>query len=203
MAELIQGLGALRAEFSGLAKDMELRTARSMVVSAGGVLKNEAKRLAQSQGLRRTGALINNIAIKREKTPEGIAQYHLGVRHGPNLGRKAKKILTVRKSGRIGVKYLNDPYYWWFVERGHKIVSRSNGQQGGGTTTYTQRLANGKIVTRQKKWNAASLTGRRRTASGSVPPHPYIEPSLQNKRNEAIDAMKVRLAKIIDKANKK
>jgi len=202
MAELIQGLGELRSQFQSLAKDMETRTSRSMVVAAGGVLKRESKRLAQQQGLRRTGALIDNIAIKREKTPQGIAQYHLGVRHGRDLGRKAKKVLTVRSSGRIGVKYENDPFYWWWVERGHKVVPRKSGRTDGGTTRYQQRLRNGKIVWREKKWSADSITGRRRTASSTVAAHPFIEPSLENKRQAAIDAMKARLAKIIAKANK-
>lgn len=202
MAEIISGLGDLRSQFSSLAKDMGLRTARSMVVSAGGVLKKESKRLAQEQGLRKTGAMINNIAIKREKTPEGVTQYNLGVRHGKELGRKAKKVLTVKKSGRVGVKYVNDPYYWWWVERGHKIISRGVSSDGG-TTRYQQRLRNGKIVWREKKWRGDSVRGRRRSATQSVSAHPFIEPSLENKRNEAIEAMKARLVKIIEKANSK
>ena len=202
MAELIHGLGDLKKAFASLGKDMETRTARSMVVSAGGVLKAESKRLAQQQGLRRTGALINNIAIKRERTPAGIAQYHLGVRNGRDLGRKAKKVLTVRKSGRIGVKYENDPYYWWWVEFGHRIVPRASGQTGGGTTRYQQRLRNGKVVWRERKWRAESITGRRRGATGFVQPHPFIQPSLENKREAAIEAMRKRLAAIIQKANR-
>lgn len=116
MTAKIEGLTELRARFGAVKEDMKLRTSRGMVVSAGGVLKREAKRLAQSYGLRKTGALIANIAIKREKTPEGIAQYNLGVRHGRDLGRKAKKILAIGKSGRVVTKRLNDPYYWRFLE---------------------------------------------------------------------------------------
>ena len=120
MAERIEGLAELRASFANVGTNMKKRTARSMVVAAGGVLKREAKRLAQSQGLRKTGALIKNIAIKREKTPEGIAQYHLGERHGRHLGRKAEKKLVVGKSGRIVTKRVNDPFYWYFHEFGTK-----------------------------------------------------------------------------------
>lgn len=116
MTVKIEGLSELRASFGTVKEEMRLRTARGMVVSAGGVLKREAKRLAQAAGLRKTGALINNIAIKREKTPEGIAQYHLGVRHGRDLGRKAKKFLVIGKSGRVITKRLNDPFYWRFLE---------------------------------------------------------------------------------------
>lgn len=116
MAEVVKGLGELRKAFAGLGNEMEVRTARRMVVAAGGVLKRKAKAIATSLGLKRTGAMINNIAIKREKTPEGIAQYHLGVRHGRDVTRSGAKkfLLKVGKSGRI--VRANDPYYWRFLE---------------------------------------------------------------------------------------
>ncbi len=157
MVDRIEGLTELRASFVEIENDMKMRTARSMVVAAGGVLKREAKRLAQSQGLRKTGALIKNIAIKREKTPEGIAQYHLGERHGRDLGHKAEKKLVVGKSGRIVTKRVNDPFYWYFHEFGTKKMQK----------------------------------------------RPFIGPALENKRVEAIKAMEDRLAKEIEKANKK
>jgi HK97 gp10 family phage protein len=116
MADKIEGLGELREAFKALGQDMELRTSRAMVVAGGGVLKREAKAIAEGLGLRRTGALINNIAIKREKTPPGVAQYHLGVRHGRNISRSGEKklLLKVGKNGRI--VRANDPYYWRFLE---------------------------------------------------------------------------------------
>ena len=45
----------------------ETKTARRMVATAGGIVRKEAKALALSQGLKQTGSLIKNIAIKREK----------------------------------------------------------------------------------------------------------------------------------------
>jgi HK97 gp10 family phage protein len=155
MDEKIEGLGQLHAAFSSLGKDMEVRASRRMVVAGGGALKKEAKRLALSFGLKRTGALINNIAIKREKTPAGITQYNLGERHGRDLTKKgAKKLrLKVGKSGRV--VYANDPFYWRFQE-------------------FTRK-------------------GRKGT--------PFIGASLDNKRQEAIDAMEMSLADVIEKAN--
>ena len=156
MAEKIEGLGGLRAAFAEISRDMRTRTARAMVVAAGGVLKREAKRLAQSHGLRKSGALINNIAIKRERTPDGIAQYHLGERHGRDLGRKAVKKLAVGSNGRIVTKRVNDPFYWYFHEFGTKKMQA----------------------------------------------RPYIGPALENKREDAVQAMEKRLAAVIEKANK-
>ena len=76
----ILGIGELSRKFSELAENMKQKTARRMVATAGGIVRKEAKALALSQGLKQTGALIKNIAIKREKNvPEGVEQYHLGV----------------------------------------------------------------------------------------------------------------------------
>jgi len=111
------GTVELTAAFKGVAQDMQQKTALRMVATAGGVLRKEAKRIATSQGLRRTGAMINNIAIKREKSvPPGTVQYNLGVRHGRDIrGKAAKKLLLkVGKSGRI--VRANDPFYWTFLE---------------------------------------------------------------------------------------
>ncbi len=180
--ETIYGLGDLRSSFAKISQDMALRTSRAMVVAAGGVLKKEAKALAQSQGLRKTGALINNIAIKRERTPEGIAQYHLGVRHGRDLGRKAATKLKIGKTGRIVTSYLNDPFYWSFLERGRNIYR--------GTTRAKNMLG-----TRHRMKTTKNVAGR-------VAATPFIAPALTNKRAEAIEAMQKRLQKTLEKANK-
>ncbi len=117
----VLGIGDLGQSFRELRNDMETRTARGMVVSAGGVLKRRAKAKAQSLGLRKSGALIKNIVIKREpQAPAGTAQYNLGVRHGRNLTRKQKASgkLGVNAAGRIVKRYEDDPYYWRFPELG-------------------------------------------------------------------------------------
>lgn len=113
----IEGLGELREAFEQIGRETETRTARRMVVAGGGVLKRKAKGIALSLGLKKTGAMINNIAIKREKkVPEGVAQYHLGVRHGRDITRSGEKklLLKVGTSGRI--VRANDPFYWRWLE---------------------------------------------------------------------------------------
>lgn len=199
----ILGIGNITNKFKMLAEDMKVKTARRMVASAGSVLKKEAKVVAQSKGLQVSGALIRNIAIKREsKAPVGTEQYHLGVRHGRDLGRKAKKIVYEKKGGGLGVKYANDPFYWRFVERGHKIVRRADGDLRKGLTTYTVTLRNGKKATRTRKFHYDSVVGRRRRAVGFVEAIPFIAPALINKKQEAIAAMEDRLLKDLAKASK-
>lgn len=149
MTAEITGVPELRAAFERVGRDMTTRVSRVMVVAAGGVLRTEAKRLAESQGLRRTGAFIRNIAIKRERTPAGVAQYHLGVRHGRNLTRKEKRnvVLKVGRNGRIVKQYVNDPFYWRFLEFGTRKMQ----------------------------------------------PKPSLGPALDNKKDDALEAMQTRL----------
>lgn len=121
----VLGLGDLRKSFAGLRDEMKMKTALRMVASAGGVLRTEAKRIAQSLGLRKTGAMIRNIAIKRERrAPAGTTQYHLGVRHGRHLGngKKVIKFLALNKRGRVVTRRENDPFYWRYIELGTKYI---------------------------------------------------------------------------------
>lgn len=121
---LFEGLGDLRKAFAGLDSDLQKKIAPRMVAAAGGVLRKEAKAIAQQKGLKRSGALIRNIAIKRErKVPPGTTQYNLGVRHGRDLGRRAKKFLARTKTGRVVTKRENDPFYWRFLEFGTRHIA--------------------------------------------------------------------------------
>ena len=100
------------------ARDVE-RVARISIAAGGRILRDDAKARADALGLRRTGALISNIVIKRERAaPQGTAEYHLGVRHGQHAtsGQRAAGKKLVNKGGRIVTKYVNDPYYWRFLE---------------------------------------------------------------------------------------
>lgn len=202
----ILGLGDLTKLFGKLKDDMKLRTSRRMVAAAGGVLRKEARAIAQSKGLKVSGALIKNIVIKRERNaPEGTEQYHLGVRHGRGLGngKKITKYLAYSKrKGRVVIKRKDDPFYWRFVEFGHKIVGRSTGESGTGITSYVTTLRNGEKANRTRKYHLDSITGRRRGSKDMVQPIPFIGPALVNKKQEAIAAMEDRLNKDLAKANK-
>lgn len=201
----ILGLGELQQTMRQVKGQMETRVARAMVVAAGGVLKKKAKAIAQANGSRKTGAMIKNIAIKREPSaPPGTAQYHLGVRSGKDLTRKQKnngKRLVVKGNGRIGVEYTDNPYYWKWVEQGHKITPREPVPDG--TTTFQQRLRNGKMSkVRTRKNVGTSIRQRRKHQTQSVDAKPFIGPALEQGKTEAIDAMAARLQKELDKAGK-
>lgn len=179
----VDGVQRLHGAFLTHASDVDKRISRLMVVAGGRVVKNEAKRLALSYGLKRTGAMIANIAIKREtKAPAGTTQYNLGVRHGRDLGRKAVSVLKV-KGGRVITVKKDDPFYWIFHEFGWIPRGRGARIRGGERRRAAQRAE-------------AERNGLKR------PGTPFIGPALENKRGEAVDAMEARLAAEIAKVNK-
>lgn len=178
----ILGIGDMQANFAKLRDDMKNRTSRRMVVAGGNVLKRKAKQIAQANGSVRTGAMVKNIAIKREpQAPDGTTQYNLGVRHGRDLSAKQKKSakLAVASSGRIVKRYQDDPYYWKWVEEGHNIVPRKGSGEG-----------------------APSRAKRRAQATGRVPAKPFIGRALAEGRTEALEAMNDRLNDDLAKAGK-
>lgn len=202
----IIGVGTVVINFGGVEDDMRNRTAKRMVAAAGGVLKKEARSIAQSKGLKISGALIRNIVIKRERNaPDGTEQYNLGVRHGRALGngKKVTKFLVhSKRKGRVVIRRKDDPFYWSYVEFGHKIIGRSDGKTGTGITSYTTTLRNGVKANRTRIFSLDSLTGRRKQPNGFVEPIPFIQPALINKKQEAIAAMEDRLLKDLAKAGK-
>lgn len=174
----ILGIAGLQSKFLELRQDMTLKTARRMVASGGSVLKKEAKAIAQSHGFKKSGALIRNIAIKRERdAPTGMEQYNLGVRHGRDLTKKARENspLELRK-GRV--RYADDPFYWSFLEFGWIPRGPGNALRGG---------------TVKKKAIRQAQSNRR------IPGKPFIQPALENKQQEAIAAMQDRLDKDLAK----
>lgn len=185
------GVPQMRQAFDGLQHDVRTRIARRMVVAGGRIIKEQGMANIRANGSVRSGAMLANVAIKREKNaPDGTEQYHVGVRHGRDQSRKVRKAATKRlvsSRGRVRVVRENDPYYWRWVERGRRIVPRA---AQDGTTTFTQRLRNGKVVVRTRKFAGSSIRARRRAASaGRVGAKPFLEPALAQRRHDALQAM--------------
>ena len=116
-----EGMKELREALGHISKDLQLRAARSAVGSAAGVVRKEAKRVAKAQNLEMSGALLENIAIKRRKEllPSQIT-YEVMVRHGKKA-KRAKKVVSRNRRGIVNkftVSYENDPFYWFMHEFG-------------------------------------------------------------------------------------
>ncbi|WP_280189080.1 HK97-gp10 family putative phage morphogenesis protein [Delftia sp. PS-11] len=201
----ITGVSELAASFREVREDVARKVARRMVVAGGRLIIERARAIAKSNGSVISGAMVENIAIKREtKAPDGTAQYHVGVRHGRDQSQKVQargqKRLVVSR-GRIQTRRDNDPFYWRWVERGRRVVPAS---VKTGTTTYTQRLRNGRVVTRTRKYEATSLRARRRIASEGLVGHkPFIEPAFEQESDNAITAMERTLQRYLAGERKK
>lgn len=206
MDDRLTGLADLNQAFKQLNIDLSTKVGTRMVATGAGIIKKEAKSIAQSKGLFKSGALIKNIVTKREKNvPEGTIQYNVGVRHGRTMGNGKKVIKYLARSkrtGRVFTKRVNDPYYWSFLEFGHKTVARDTGQQGGGTTTFDVTYKDGRKRTGRRSYKNASLTGRRKNPTGFVEAKPFLQPALEKGQQAAIDAMAKTLDKELLKANK-
>ena len=116
MAEM-RGLKELLQNLKEL--DRNVNTEARIAVAAGAnLVKKEAVKNARAHKLADTGALINNIAIKREKgVPKGVYEYHVGVRRGN--AKNAPRIPVLGKDGKTKFQWMNNPFYWWFWEFGH------------------------------------------------------------------------------------
>jgi HK97 gp10 family phage protein len=140
----IVGVSELAKKFKGLDFALQKKYGPRMVAAAGTVVKRAAKAEAKSQGLRKSGALIANIAIKRQKpAPRNTIEYHVGVRHGNALGngKKVVKYLALNKTGRVVTKRKDDPFYWRFLEFGTKHIRRREFMTKGFQKSQGQALA--------------------------------------------------------------
>lgn len=201
----VLGIEDLVASFREVREDMGSKVARRMVVAGGKIVRERAKANARANGSVISGAMVDNIAIKRETgAPDGTAQYHVGVRHGNQQTRKVRakgqRRLVVSR-GRIVQRRDNDPFYWKFVERGHRVVPAS---VADGNTTFVQKLRDGKLVTRKRAFTGRSLRARRRAAAqGVVGMKPFIEPALEQERGNALAAMERTLTRYLESERKK
>lgn len=94
------GFKEMQQRLTSLSDDLKGRVAMAAAGSGAGVVRKRAKQNAQAIGLIDTGALVENIAIAREKSNGLQFAYRIGVR-----GRRAKK------AG-------GNPWYWWMHEFG-------------------------------------------------------------------------------------
>ncbi|MGI4856753.1 MAG: HK97-gp10 family putative phage morphogenesis protein [Janthinobacterium lividum] len=179
MTKSIDGLEAFIDGLRSIKGNLRCKVAFSAALAGANVIKRRAKRNAITLGLRQSGALINNIAVKREReAPDGRAQYNLGVRHGRELGSKARVTYSIRADGSIRKQYVDDPFYWWYDEFGTK-----------------------RHVVKGRKGRAVAFQGRRgvvvqrQVVHPGVTPRPFIGPAVASEGDAAVKAMQDRVLK--------
>jgi HK97 gp10 family phage protein len=153
---------------------------RQAVVAGARIIRDEAViRAPKESGLLKRSIIIKHIDEK--SVADKLQTYYVTVRSGTR-DEQGKKDLA------------HDAYYWRWVELGHKYVPR---KAAGGITTFTQRLSNGKTVTRTREYAENGMTARRRAAaalelevgSSKKGARPFMRPAYEAKKTEAAQAM--------------
>lgn len=184
----LEGLDNYRRQLQGLPDKLRKKALKKPLRAAGNVILKEARARAPvldpgkaaDMPSRRSGTIKRAIKVRVSRLDAKAGNVGVFVNVKPlSKGQISKFKSAAAKAGRraSGGQNPNDPYYWRWLEFGHKIVVRAGGQQGGGVTNYVQRLRNGKLKKRTAKWKASSLTGRRRLSAGNVAAHPFLRPA--------------------------
>jgi HK97 gp10 family phage protein len=93
-----------------------------------------------------------------------------------------ERVVAVRR-GKKYQKSGRDAFYWKFVEFGHRT--------GAGRGQYL------------KKTDGRNSHGRAVNATGFVPPKPFMRPAFEAGKHKAVEAIRTRLGKAIEKAAQK
>ena len=205
----LEGVDALNKALAEATKQIRTKAVRSALRKAAVVIQKQAKLntpvLSAPTKTRKPGTVKNAITVRVSKAArkDGNEGVFVSVRPLKSAQiRKFKQSQAKRGANASGSKNPNDPFYWWWVEFGHKIVRR-NGEAGYGETTYQQRLRDGRIVTRTKKYNKQSITGRRRGQVGFVEGRKFMTRAADSKGNEAIKTFMDSVIPQIEKLNAK
>lgn len=176
----VHGIEETKRALDGLVADLRRKVVRAAerdamrpVVAAA---RDVAPVLKRPHPRRRPGVLRKAIRVFNSKKANG-AGGRLGVYVTVKATRNAR-----RKAPVTG-----DPYYFRWVESGHRIVPRYKGKY----TDYKQR-GRGRLT---------GLNARRRAATGFVPGSPFLLPAYRSKAHQAIAIFTNRIHERIAKAN--
>jgi HK97 gp10 family phage protein len=177
----IDGLKSLDKALGMLPQNIAKKHLNNAVAAGARIIRDEARNRAPvsdgktNKNASPSGTLKRSIIVKwiRELSKYGMSTFYVTVRSGKKYRKQGKK-------GNLS----QDAYYWRYVEFGHKIVPRFKGK-------YTDYALKGR--TRQ-----TGLAIRRRNATGSVPPKPFIRPAFESKKQEALNAIINRLTAAVE-----
>lgn len=187
----IQGFDEVAAKLRALPDQLGESALRQAAVAGAAVIRDEAALRAPVK----SGVLKSSIIMKHiDEASDGNNRqtYYVTVRSGTR-DEEGKKDLA------------RDAYYWRWVEEGHRVVPR---KASGGTTTYTQRLKDGRIVTRTRTYAGSSLLARRRAAkameaefgTSKVGAKPFMRPAFDSRIGDALTAARTKMAESVAKA---
>jgi len=172
----IDGIDDLKRVLADFPRTLRNKILMGSLKEAGRFIRDVARRgapvIAKATKRRNVGTVKKAVSVRVSKAAKKDGNIGVFINVRPLTKDKISdfKMTSVmqgkRWSGSFNPK---DPYYWPWLEFGHKKVARNLGQEGGVVTAAYQRLRNGKLVLRKHEWKARSITGRRRLSVASVP----------------------------------
>jgi len=199
----LEGVDQLKAAVKAIPEQFRKRVLRNALAAGARQIRDAARaaaptlkvpRKGRKPGTVREAIVVRTSRVARQSGDVGV---YVGVR--PLRG------IRERRLGRRGADNPNDPYYWWWVEFGHKLVPRSASVRAGGVglTLYKQRLRNGRILQRVREFRKTSITGRRRAPVGYVSGRRFITNASKAVGQQAIDKFMATVVPQIEKLNAK
>lgn len=136
------------------------------------LLGSEGEQLLRATGF--AGAeIFRDEAVRIVPVDTGVIQKNIIVKHIPEKsdGAKVQTYYVTVRTGKVNVE--GDAFYWRWVEYGHSFVKRKK-----------------KGVT----WKSHRAAMKLEYGSSSAPAQPFMRPSYDNKKMEAILTMRKRMA---------
>lgn len=153
----VTGVADLRRELAALPNKLRVRAVRNALAAGARLVRNAARSAAPVLS-------IGDPAVQAGRRKPGTVRKAISVRTS-KLARRRGDVgvfVNVRpaKAGQRGAKNPNDPFYWRFVEFGHKIIGRYKGK-------YTDYRLRG-------RGRLTGLAKRRKAPLGFVKPIPFL-----------------------------
>jgi HK97 gp10 family phage protein len=198
----VTGLPELKEALLAIPAKLRKKALGNALRAAGRVVRDDARARApvldasKRTARRKPGTLRNAISVRMSKVSRSNGDVGVFINVKPLPGAKfktvksrgffggVKKTRLMVKASQRGDDNPNDPYYWRWVEFGHRIVARFAGK-------YTDYRVRG-------RGRMTGLAARRRASTRSVPPHPFLRPAAQRLG----DALGVFLKNIIPQIQK-
>jgi len=172
----LDGAEELRKRLADLSDKLRKKVVLSALRKAAGIIRVEAKKntpvLKRPKKYRKPGTVRDNITVRASKFAKGSGDLGVYVGVRPLRGKA-----RVAKFGKASAQNPNDPYYWWWVEFGYKVVPPKS------------------------KANPGSITKRRKAAKHSVPGKRFLTKAGDTKGQAAIDTFMAQVVPAIEKFN--
>jgi len=193
----LEGVDALNRALADATKQIRTKAVRAALRKAGQVISKEAKRtapvLSAPTKTRKPGTVKRAISVRASKAArqDGNEGVFIAVKPLKNDQiRTFKKSQAKRGSNASGSKNPNDPYYWWWVEFGHRA-----GKADRSDRALIEKKSNTKDSAQKARLRATlEKTSKRK----QVAPRPFFRPAFDTKKGEAQTAIANTLRAAID-----